>query len=111
MKRGPSKQRLEFMRARLDFWAHATKHRTLREASASQSARYRHIIQRIIEDGMRTGEFRGDADAELTAAALLGQLQGLLTQWTLNSRSFDLMEATAICQQAIMAYVSPSQAA
>ena len=91
----------------LDFWAHATKHPALREASASQSARYRHLVKRIIEDGIATGDFDADTDADLVAAALVGQIQGLLTQWTLNDRAFDLMAATAVCQQMVQGYLRP----
>lgn len=92
----------------MDFWAHATKHPVLRAASANQAARYRHLIEKIIQDGIGTGDFRADVDANLAAAALLGQLQGLLTQWTLNGKAFDLMEATAICQQMVLGYLAPA---
>ena len=92
----------------LDFWAHATKHPTLREASANQGSRYRHLVAKIIEDGQATGDFRKDIHADLVAAALVAQMQGLLTAWTLNDQAFDLMEATAICQEMTMAYLRPT---
>ncbi len=92
----------------LDFWAHATKHPALRHASASQAARYRHLIAKILQDGIATGDFRKDVDTNLVASALLGQMQGLLTQWTLNDQAFDLMEATAICQQTVLGYLAPA---
>ena len=95
----------------MDFWAHASKHPTLQKHSASQAGRYRHLIAKIIMDGIASGDFRADVDADLAAAALLGQMQGLLTQWTLNVHAFDLMEATAICQQMMLGFLSPVPAA
>jgi AcrR family transcriptional regulator len=51
-----------------------------RERIRAMERRYERIIQRVIEQGMRSGEFRPDLDARLATLALLG-LGNSATAW------------------------------
>jgi TetR/AcrR family transcriptional regulator, fatty acid metabolism regulator protein len=42
------------------------------------------IIQRVVEEGQRSGEFRKDVDARLASWVLYGGLEELLTGWVLG---------------------------
>jgi len=56
-------------------------------------ADYRELISGIISGGLDAGVFRR-VDPEMTAAAIIGALDGLLLQWILFEEGFDLESAS-----------------
>lgn len=69
----------------LEFWSAAAAspmRERFQEAFRQMYADYRQMVAAIIEDGIRSGEFRADADSWKTAAALVGTFDALgLQAW------------------------------
>jgi AcrR family transcriptional regulator len=87
----------------LDFWAHSTKNPTLKAANASQYARYRHLTQKIIAEGIEQGYFRA-CDPARVASALIGMIEGFTVQWIFDEKAIDLSRAQKMTGEIIMAY-------
>lgn len=64
----------------MQYWAEATIRPELRPAHNEFYARWRETVVRIVERGQRQGEFRADADPELTALQLTALTDGVAIQ-------------------------------
>ncbi len=67
----------------MEFWAAAasSRHRKrFKDAFKQGYRRYRTLVADMITDGVRSGEFRADTDAEAVAAVLVGAWDALLLQ-------------------------------
>ncbi len=53
---------------------------------------YINTLQDLLSQGVTSGEIREDVDLHRAAQLLFGMIQGLVTIWTLNNRSFNLDE-------------------
>jgi TetR/AcrR family fatty acid metabolism transcriptional regulator len=89
----------------LDFWAHSTKHPTLKAANANQYGRYRHMTKKIIAEGIESGYFK-ECEPDRVASALIGLIEGLVIQWIFDEKAFDLRRAQKIAEEIIMAFFS-----
>lgn len=64
----------------MQYWAEATIRPELRPAHNDFYARWRETVVRIVERGQRQGEFREDADPQLTALQLTALTDGVAIQ-------------------------------
>ena len=62
----------------------------MEEFSAAGFAEYLEIIQKTIEDGQRSGDFREDIKPVLAAKIIYGSLDEMVTNWILSKRSYPL---------------------
>jgi len=88
----------------LDFWAHSTKNPTLRAANASQYARYRHLVKKIIANGIEEGHFK-KSDPDRVASALIGLIEGFTIQWIFDEKAFDLSGAQKATEEIILRFL------
>jgi TetR/AcrR family fatty acid metabolism transcriptional regulator len=95
----------KFQIVMLDFWAHSTKNATLKAANANQYARYRHITQKIIADGIKQGYFK-KCDPAQVASALIGLIEGLMIQWVADEKAFALTRAQKMTEEIIGAFLT-----
>jgi TetR/AcrR family fatty acid metabolism transcriptional regulator len=91
----------------LDFWAHSTKHPTLRAANANQYARYRHLTKKIIAEGIAEGYFK-KCDTNRVASAIIGLIEGFMIQWIFDPKAFDLRRAQKTTEEIIMTFFQNS---
>ncbi len=66
--------------------------RFLRQVALGQVAQYLALIERIIRDGTASGHFRADVPAEVSARAVFGAIDELVTGWVLSARPRALAE-------------------
>jgi AcrR family transcriptional regulator len=64
--------------------------REIRGEMAEADRKFRKSVQRLIEEGMRTGEIRSDVDPAAYAALFVGTLRGLVVQHLMKPRAFDI---------------------
>lgn len=67
----------------------------MEEFSAAGFHDYLEIIQKTIEDGQRSGEFRSDIKAIVAAKILYGALDEMVTNWVLSKKSYPLAPMAA----------------
>ena len=89
----------------LDFWAHSTRNATLKKVNASQYSRYRHLLKKIIADGIKQGQFR-KCDPGQLASTLIGMIEGLLIQWVFDGKAFALARAQKMTEEVINTFLS-----
>ncbi|KAA3609336.1 MAG: TetR/AcrR family transcriptional regulator [Calditrichaeota bacterium] len=85
----------------MDFWAEGIRNHQQIEMEhifnlKEVYQKYREIIAEVIEDGIRIGKFR-EIDAKLSAAILIGCLDGLLLQSIMDPKMIDLRKAARVC--------------
>jgi TetR/AcrR family fatty acid metabolism transcriptional regulator len=71
-------------------------------------------LQRIVERGQKTGEFRDDADARLTATIWYGALEEILTGWAfgqLPDSEEDVMQAERAVVEIVVGGLAANRAA
>jgi AcrR family transcriptional regulator len=64
--------------------------REIRGEMAEADQKFRMSVQKLIEEGMRSGEIRNDVDPAAYAALFVGTLRGLVVQHLMKPRAFDL---------------------
>lgn len=64
-------------------------------------------IQRVIETGVNTREFRTDLDLEAAVSAIIGAIQGTVLRWTLSRRTAGLRERLARTLAFILTAATP----
>jgi TetR/AcrR family transcriptional regulator, fatty acid metabolism regulator protein len=62
----------------------------MREFSATGFGQYLDIIRETIENGQKSGHFRGDIKPIVTAKILYGALDEMVTNWILSEKSYSL---------------------
>lgn len=88
----------------LDFWAHTTRNAKLKRVNANQYSRYRHLMKKIIADGIKQGYFK-ECDTAQVASALIGMIEGLMIQWLFDGKAFALSRAQKMTEEIISAYL------
>ena len=63
----------------------------MQEFSAAGFAEYLDIIRQTIEDGQRSGAFRGDIKPVVAAKILYGSLDEMVTNWILSKKTYPLV--------------------
>jgi len=53
-------------------------------------SKYISHIEKLLLEGIETGEIRKDIDSEMVATSFFGTMQGLITIWALSNYNFDL---------------------
>ena len=79
--------------------------RALKKVNASQYSRYRHLLKKIIADGIEQGHFK-KCDPGQVASALIGMIEGLLIQWVFDSKAFALTNAQKMTEDVMNTYLS-----
>ena len=99
-----TRENKKFQVVLLDFWAQSTKNPTLRAATASQYARYRHLAKKIIAEGVEKGYF-GKCDPSRVASALIGLIEGFIIQWIFDEKAFDFARAQKMTEAIILSFL------
>ncbi len=73
--------------------------REIRGEMAEADHKFRMVAQKLIEEGMRTGEIRSDVDPAAYAALVVGTLRGLVMQHLMKPPAFDL---DRVCREFIL---------
>ena len=87
----------DYIEIMLEFWAEGIRHNHDIAAAAGPInlkqlyEDFRGMIQGILEEGIRQGKFR-EMNTTLTAAMLIGTLDGLMLQWILDKTIFSIGE-------------------
>jgi AcrR family transcriptional regulator len=71
----------------------------IRGEMAEADHKFRMAVQKLIEEGMRTGEIRSDVDPPAYAALFVGTLRGLVVQHLMKPPAFDL---DRVCRELIL---------
>jgi AcrR family transcriptional regulator len=72
--------------------------REIRGEMAEADRKFRKSVQRLIEEGVRTGEIRSDVDPAAYSALFVGTLRGLVVQHLMKPRAF---EVDRVCRELI----------
>jgi AcrR family transcriptional regulator len=72
-----SDQMLKWRSVQLEFWVNASRHEELNEKLVHHSRKAIHFIAEILEEGIRSGEFRQDLDKTLAAETFWSFADGL----------------------------------
>ena len=64
--------------------------RFLRQVAKGKVAEYLGLLQSVIAEGVRKGEFRDDVPTEVAARAVFGAVDEVVTAWVLASRPYPL---------------------
>jgi len=91
-----SEEHTEFIDIMLDFWAEAVRRKEEQKLKIVDLEKvyeeFRIIIKSILDEGVRLGKFK-PVDTYLAASLILGSMDGIMIQWILNKKIFDLREA------------------
>jgi len=68
----------------LDLWATALRHPEVREARVELDARWRDLVERVVQEGRKAGAVGGDVDTRRFALTFSVLLDGLATQVALG---------------------------
>ena len=68
-------------------------HKFFRGASAHEVSSYFALIGSVLEDGIASGQFRGDLPVTLATKMLFGAMDQLATSWVLGKRAYRLGDA------------------
>lgn len=71
----------------------------IRGEMAEADHKFRMAVQKLVEEGMRTGEIRDDVDPPAYAALFVGTLRGLVMQHLMKPPAFDL---DRVCRELIL---------
>ena len=86
----------EFIEIMLEFWAEGIRTKqNFTEAPINMNkmySEYRAFIKSILDEGVAAGQFR-EMNTMLTAAILIGALDGIMIQWILDKSIFSFNEA------------------
>ena len=106
---GNEKRARRYYTVVIDYMAQAIRERQVREYTQLIYASYRTYMERIVEDGMATGEFRR-VDAPRVVSMILGMMEGLVLQWFFDTKGFDLDAAYEMCVDFMNTYLTPEDA-
>jgi TetR/AcrR family fatty acid metabolism transcriptional regulator len=93
---GNEKRARRYYTVVIDYLAQAIRNRQVQEYTQLIYASYRTYMERIVQDGVASGEFR-QADPERAASMILALMEGLVLQWFFDKKGFDLDEAYGMC--------------
>ncbi|MCB1368763.1 MAG: TetR/AcrR family transcriptional regulator [Rhodobacteraceae bacterium] len=66
------------------------------------------VFRAVIEQGIASGRFRADLDADVAAGLYVALVQGQAMRWSLSARSFDLVaEGGAMAQLLLAGFYAP----
>jgi len=74
----------------LSFWGRLQADGRAKDRNATLYARYRSTTAALIESGQRSGDFRGDIDADACATVIVGMVIGIATQTIFEDDAVDV---------------------
>jgi TetR/AcrR family fatty acid metabolism transcriptional regulator len=93
----------DYLEVILDFWAES-----IRQEKSSQAfdlselyAEYRTTLESVLEEAIQVGEIQ-PVDTTITAAVLLGAMDGLLLQWIVDRSVFDIRAAVELLPKLVL---------
>ena len=93
---GNEKRARRYYTVVIDYMAQAIRDRQVQDYTQLIYASYRTYMERIVRDGVASGEFR-QVDPERIASMILALMEGLMLQWFFDKKGFDLDEAYGMC--------------
>jgi TetR/AcrR family transcriptional regulator, fatty acid metabolism regulator protein len=103
---GNEKRARRYYTVVIDYMAQSIRMRAVQEYTQHIYDSYRTYIERIITDGIASGEFR-QVDARRSSSMALGMMEGLVLQWFFDKKGFDLQEAYMMCVDFMNMYLMP----
>lgn len=103
---GNEKRARRYYTVVIDYMAQAIRMRAVQEYTQHIYESYRTYIERIITDGISSGEFRS-VDPRRASSMALGMMEGLVLQWFFDKKGFDLEEAYLMCVDYMNVYLMP----
>jgi hypothetical protein len=92
-----SKEKRNLFGLIFDIWAEGIRSHDARWSLEMKMNRfyreYRKTVAAVINQGIQSGEFRGDIQTEDAASILVGFFDGILVQWILDKKGFPLQSA------------------
>src|SRR6266481_1528995 len=82
-------------------------HKFFRGASAHEVSAYFALIGGVLEEGIASGQVRGDLPVKLATKMLFGAMDQVATSWVLGKRSYRLGEAAEAVATIFLKGVSP----
>ena len=93
---GNEKRARRYYTVVIDYMAQAIRTPQVQEYTQDIYNSYRTYMERIVEDGVRAGDFR-PVDVQRTTSMILGLMEGLVLQWFFDHKGFDLEAAYEMC--------------
>ncbi|MHB0978976.1 MAG: TetR/AcrR family transcriptional regulator [Thermoleophilia bacterium] len=93
---GNEKRARRYYTVVIDYMAQAIRTPQVQEYTQDIYNSYRTYMERIVEDGVKSGEFR-PVDVQRATSMILGLMEGLVLQWFFDRSGFDLEAAYAMC--------------
>jgi TetR/AcrR family fatty acid metabolism transcriptional regulator len=93
---GNEKRARRYYTVVIDYMAQAIRNRQVQDYTQLIYVSYRTYMERIVRDGVASGEFR-EVDPERTASMILALMEGLMLQWFFDKKGFDLDDAYGMC--------------
>ncbi len=103
---GNQKRARRYYTVVIDYMAQAIRQPEVQEYTQHIYTSYRTYMERIVREGMDSGEFRA-VDARRAVSMLLGMMDGLVLQWFFDRDSFDLDAAYEMCVDFTNVYLVP----
>lgn len=79
----------EFFRINLEIWVEAPRIKTLQHRLENRYEKAHRLLAEIINEGVKTGEFKQDLDSDALASILLATIDGLSLHWATTGKDFD----------------------
>ena len=93
---GNEKRARRYYTVVIDYMAQAIRTPQVQEYTQDIYNSYRTYMERIVEDGVRSGDFR-PVDVQRATSMVLGLMEGLVLQWFFDRNGFDLEAAYDMC--------------
>ncbi len=101
---GNEKRARRYYTVVIDYMAQAIRTRQVQEYVQLIYTSYRTYMERIVQDGVASGEFR-QIEPERSASMILALMEGLVLQWFFDRKAFDLDEAYGVCVSFVNQYL------
>jgi AcrR family transcriptional regulator len=103
---GNEKRARRYYTVVIDYMAQAIRNRAVQEYTQAIYDAYRVYMERVIIDGVASGEFR-QVDPHRTASMFMALMEGLILQWFFDQKGFKLDEAYQTCVDFMNHYLLP----
>jgi AcrR family transcriptional regulator len=90
----------------IEFWALAAHHQDVQDLILDLHRSLRKHYVEIIEEGIKSGEFRQDADPKVIASSILAAYQGLMLQWHFDSPAIDFAKHVDLLVEVFLDYLT-----
>jgi AcrR family transcriptional regulator len=101
---GNEKRARRYYTVVIDYMAQAIRDKQVQEYTEIIYDSYRSYMERIISEGIASGEFR-EVDRRRSASMILGMMEGLVLQWFFDKKGFDLEAAYSMCGDFVQTFL------